>query len=308
MEKEIKRTNYCGELSLNDLNKTVSVVGWVSKKRNLGSLMFVDLRDRSGIIQVLIKTDSIEVPDIRNEYILNITGVVNKKDVANPNLKTGEIEIEASEVVLINTAKQPPFIIAEKTDALEDIRLKYRYLDLRRPNLLKNFITRAKIVKIAHEYLDQNGFIEVETPYLAPSTPEGARDYLVPSRIHKGQFYALPQSPQLYKQMLMVAGFERYYQVARCFRDEDLRADRQPDFTQIDIETSFLTQDQFLTLMEGFVQKVFKEVIDVDIKLPLRRISYDEATNVYGSDKPDTRFDLKLTDIKDLFGKIYKRY
>ena len=301
MEKEIKRTNYCGELSLNDLNKTVSVVGWVSKKRNLGSLMFVDLRDRSGIIQVLIKTDSIEVPDIRNEYILNITGVVNKKDVANPNLKTGEIEIEASEVVLINTAKQPPFIIAEKTDALEDIRLKYRYLDLRRPNLLKNFITRAKIVKIAHEYLDQNGFIEVETPYLAPSTPEGARDYLVPSRIHKGQFYALPQSPQLYKQMLMVAGFEKYYQVARCFRDEDLRADRQPDFTQIDIETSFLTQDQFLTLMEGFVQKVFKEVIDVDIKLPLRRISYDEATNVYGSDKPDTRFDLKLTDIKDLF-------
>ena len=301
MEKEIKRTNYCGELSLNDLNKTVSVVGWVSKKRNLGSLMFVDLRDRSGIIQVLIKTDSIEVPDIRNEYILNITGVVNKKDVANPNLKTGEIEIEASEVVLINTAKQPPFIIAEKTDALEDIRLKYRYLDLRRPNLLKNFITRAKIVKIAHEYLDQNGFIEVETPYLAPSTPEGARDYLVPSRIHKGQFYALPQSPQLYKQMLMVAGFERYYQVARCFRDEDLRADRQPDFTQIDIETSFLTQDQFLTLMESFVQKVFKEVIDVDIKLPLRRISYDEATNVYGSDKPDTRFDLKLTDIKDLF-------
>ena len=301
MEKEIKRTNYCGELSLNDLNKTVSVVGWVSKKRNLGSLMFVDLRDRSGIIQVLIKTDSIEVPDIRNEYILNITGVVNKKDVANPNLKTGEIEIEASEVVLINTAKQPPFIIAEKTDALEDIRLKYRYLDLRRPNLLKNFITRAKIVKIAHEYLDQNGFIEVETPYLAPSTPEGARDYLVPSRIHKGQFYALPQSPQLYKQMLMVAGFERYYQVARCFRDEDLRADRQPDFTQIDIETSFLTQDQFLTLMEGFVQKVFKEVIDVDIKLPLRRISYDEATNVYGSDKPDTRFDLRLTDIKDLF-------
>ena len=301
MEKEVKRTNYCGELSLNDLNKTVSVVGWVSKKGNLGSLMFIDLRDRSGIIQVLIKTDSINVPDIRNEYILNITGVVNKKDVPNPNLKTGEIEIEASEVVLINTAKQPPFIIAEKTDALEDIRLKYRYLDLRRPNLLKNFITRAKIVKIAHEYLDQNGFIEVETPYLAPSTPEGARDYLVPSRIHKGQFYALPQSPQLYKQMLMVAGFERYYQVARCFRDEDLRADRQPDFTQIDIETSFLTQDQFLTLMEGFVQKVFKEVINVDIKLPLRRMSYDEATNVYGSDKPDTRFDLKLTDVKDLF-------
>ncbi len=301
MVNEIKRTNYCGELSINEVGKNVSVVGWVSKRRNLGSLLFIDLRDRSGIIQILIKTDEIEVPDIRNEYILNITGVVNKKDVPNPNLKTGEIEIEAKEVVLVNTSKQPPFIIAEKTDALEDIRLKYRYLDLRRPNLLKNFITRAKIVKVAHEYFDANGFIEVETPYLAPSTPEGARDYLVPSRIQKGKFYALPQSPQLYKQMLMVAGFERYYQIARCFRDEDLRADRQPDFTQIDLETSFLNQDQILTLMEGFVHKVFKDVIDVDIKLPLRRISYQEATNVYGSDKPDTRFDLKLHDIKDLF-------
>ncbi len=301
MINEIKRTNYCGELSLTNLDQTVSVVGWVSKKRNLGSLVFVDLRDRSGIVQILIKTDENEIPDIRNEYILNITGKVNKKDVPNPNLKTGEIEIEATEVVLVNTAKQPPFIIAEKTDALEDTRLKYRYLDLRRPNLLNNFLVRAKIVKIAHEYLDQNGFIEVETPYLAPSTPEGARDYLVPSRIHPGQFYALPQSPQLYKQMLMVAGFERYYQVARCFRDEDLRADRQPDFTQIDIETSFLTQDQFLTLMEGFVQKVFKEVANVDITLPLRRLPYDEAVNVYGSDKPDTRFDLKLVDVKDLF-------
>ena len=301
MVNEIKRTNYCGELSINEVGKNVSVVGWVSKRRNLGSLLFVDLRDRSGIIQILIKTDEIEVPDIRNEYILNITGVVNKKDVPNPNLKTGEIEIEAKEVVLVNTSKQPPFIIAEKTDALEDIRLKYRYLDLRRPNLLKNFITRAKIVEVAHEYFDANGFIEVETPYLAPSTPEGARDYLVPSRIQKGKFYALPQSPQLYKQMLMVAGFERYYQIARCFRDEDLRADRQPDFTQIDLETSFLNQDQILTLMEGFVHKVFKDVIDVDIKLPLRRISYEEATNIYGSDKPDTRFDLKLHDIKDLF-------
>lgn len=301
MVNEIKRTNYCSELSINEVGKNVSVVGWVSKRRNLGSLLFIDLRDRSGIIQILIKTDEIEVPDIRNEYILNITGVVNKKDVPNLNLKTGEIEIEAKEVVLVNTSKQPPFIIAEKTDALEDIRLKYRYLDLRRPNLLKNFITRAKIVKVAHEYFDANGFIEVETPYLAPSTPEGARDYLVPSRIQKGKFYALPQSPQLYKQMLMVAGFERYYQIARCFRDEDLRADRQPDFTQIDLETSFLNQDQILTLMEGFVHKVFKDVIDVDIKLPLRRISYQEATNVYGSDKPDTRFDLKLHDIKDLF-------
>lgn len=301
MEKEIKRTHYCGDLSLNNENEIVSVVGWVSKKRNLGSLLFIDLRDRSGIVQILVKTDEISLPEIRNEYILNVTGKVNKKDVPNKNLKTGDIEIEANEVVLINTAKQPPFIIAEKTDALEDIRLKYRYLDLRRPNMLNYLTTRAKISKIAHEYLDENGFIEVETPYLAPSTPEGARDYLVPSRVQKGKFYALPQSPQLYKQMLMVAGIERYYQVARCFRDEDLRADRQPDFTQIDIETSFLTQDQFLTLMEGFIQKLFKETINYEVKLPLRRMKYDEAVNVYGSDKPDTRFDLKLTDIKDLF-------
>ena len=251
MISNIKRTDYCGELSTNDIGREVSVVGCVSKRRNLGSLLFVDLRDSSGIIQIIIKTDEIEVPDIRNEYILNVTGKINKKDVPNPNLKTGEIEIDANEVILVNTAKQPPFIIADKTDALEDIRLKYRYLDLRRPTLLNNFKMRAKIVKICHEYLDAHRFIEVETPYLAPSTPEGARDYLVPSRLHKGSFYALPQSPQLYKQMLMVAGFERYYQIARCFRDEDLRADRQPDFTQVDIETSFLTQDQFLTLMEG---------------------------------------------------------
>ena len=301
MISNIKRTDYCGELSTNDIGKEVSVVGWVSKRRNLGSLLFVDLRDSSGIIQIIIKTDEIEVPDIRNEYILNVTGKINKKDVPNPNLKTGDIEIEASEVVLVNTAKQPPFIIADKTDALEDIRLKYRYLDLRRPALLQNFKLRAKIVKICHEYLDAHRFIEVETPYLAPSTPEGARDYLVPSRIHKGSFYALPQSPQLYKQMLMVAGFERYYQIARCFRDEDLRADRQPDFTQVDIETSFLTQDQFLTLMEGLIQKIFKETINYEVKLPLRRMKYDEAVNVYGSDKPDTRFDLKLVDVKSIF-------
>ena len=301
MEKEIKRTANCGELRLSDEGKEVSVVGWVSKKRNLGSLMFIDLRDRTGIVQVNVKTDEIEVPDVRNEYILNVTGVVTKKEVANNKIATGEIEIVASKVELVNTSKQPPFIIAENTDALEDIRLKYRYLDLRRPNMLKNFIIRSKITKCAHEYLDENGFIEVETPYLAPSTPEGARDYLVPSRIHQGQFYALPQSPQLYKQMLMVAGFERYYQVARCFRDEDLRADRQPDFTQIDIETSFLTQDQFLTLMEGFIQKVYKDVINYDVELPLRRMPYDTAVNVYGSDKPDTRFDLKLHDLKSIF-------
>ena len=303
MVENIKRSNYCGELNKSNVGETVSVVGWVAKRRNLGSLLFIDLRDVSGIVQILIKTDDIEIPDIRNEYILNITGKVNLKDVPNPNLKTGEIEIEASEVKLINTAKQPPFIIAEQTDALEDTRLKYRYLDLRRPNVLENFKTRAKIVKIVHEYLDEHRFIEVETPYLAPSTPEGARDYLVPSRIHKGAFYALPQSPQLYKQMLMVAGFERYYQIARCFRDEDLRADRQPDFTQIDIETSFLSQDEFLEMMEGLVYKIFKEIKNIEIKLPLRRLTYKEAVETYGSDKPDTRFDLKLNDLKEVLSK-----
>ena len=303
MVENIKRSNYCGELNKSNVGETVSVVGWVAKRRNLGSLLFIDLRDVSGIVQILIKTDGIEIPDIRNEYILNITGKVNLKDVPNPNLKTGEIEIEASEVKLINTAKQPPFIIAEQTDALEDTRLKYRYLDLRRPNVLENFKTRAKIVKIVHEYLDEHRFIEVETPYLAPSTPEGARDYLVPSRIHKGAFYALPQSPQLYKQMLMVAGFERYYQIARCFRDEDLRADRQPDFTQIDIETSFLNQDEFLEIMEGLVYKIFKEIKNIEIKLPLRRLTYKEAVETYGSDKPDTRFDLKLNDLKEVLSK-----
>lgn len=297
---KLKRTNHCGDLTIKDLNKEVWLIGWVSKKRNLGSLLFVDLRDRYGIVQILIKTDEIEVPEIRNEYLLNVRGIVRKKDIPNKNLKTGEIEIEASEIILINKSEQPPLIIADETDALEDVRLKYRYLDLRRPVMQKRFITRAKIVKAVHEYLDAHDFIEVETPILTLSTPEGARDYLVPSRVHKGSFYALPQSPQLFKQLLMVAGFERYYQIAKCFRDEDLRSDRQPDFTQIDIETSFLNEDEILTLTEGLIAKIYKDVINYDVKLPLRRISYDEAVNTYGSDKPDTRFDLKLVDIKDI--------
>ena len=297
---KLKRTNHCGDLTIKDLNKEVWLIGWVSKKRNLGSLLFVDLRDRYGIVQILIKTDEIEVPEIRNEYLLNVRGIVRKKDIPNKNLKTGDIEVEASEIILINKSEQPPLIIADETDALEDVRLKYRYLDLRRPVMQKRFITRAKIVKAVHEYLDAHDFIEVETPILTLSTPEGARDYLVPSRVHKGSFYALPQSPQLFKQLLMVAGFERYYQIAKCFRDEDLRSDRQPDFTQIDIETSFLNEDEILTLTEGLIAKIYKDVINYDVKLPLRRISYDEAVNTYGSDKPDTRFDLKLVDIKDI--------
>ena len=303
VEERFDRTDYCGSLRLSDVGRKVTVLGWVSKKRNLGSLLFIDLRDRGGYVQICVKTDSIDVPEIRNEYILQVEGVVAKKDVANKNLATGEIEIIAKTIKVINSATQPPISTQEITDANEDIRLKYRYLDLRRNCMQKRFKIRANIVKAVHSYLDRHDFIEIETPILAPSTPEGARDYLVPSRVHKGSFYALPQSPQLFKQMLMVAGFERYYQVARCFRDEDLRADRQPDFTQIDVETSFLNQDQILELGEGLISEIFKESIGYEVKLPLRRMEYLEAVNKYGSDKPDTRFDMCLHDVKELMSK-----
>lgn len=308
--EEYKRTHHCGDLRIEDVGKTVDILGWVAKKRNLGSLLFIDLRDRWGIVQVLVKTEEISVPDIRNEHIISVHGVVNKKDQPNKSLATGDIEVEALEIKVINTASQPPIIIADNTDALEDVRLKYRYLDLRRPIMQKRFFIRAKIVKCVHEYLDSLDFVEVETPTLTLSSPEGAKEYLVPSRIHHGCFYALPQSPQLYKQLLMVAGFERYYQVAKCFRDEDLRADRQPDFTQIDLEMSFLNEDQILTIAEGLLQKIFKETINFDVKLPLRRIPYDEAVSKYGSDKPDTRFGMLLENVKDILEKgdfnVYK--
>ena len=303
VEERFDRTDYCGSLRLSDVGRKVTVLGWVSKKRNLGSLLFIDLRDRGGYVQICVKADSIDVPEIRNEYILQVEGVVAKKDVPNKNLATGEIEIIAKTIKVINSATQPPISTQEITDANEDIRLKYRYLDLRRNCMQKRFKIRANIVKAVHSYLDRHDFIEIETPILAPSTPEGARDYLVPSRVHKGSFYALPQSPQLFKQMLMVAGFERYYQVARCFRDEDLRADRQPDFTQIDVETSFLNQDQILELGEGLISEIFKESIGYEVKLPLRRMEYLEAVNKYGSDKPDTRFDMCLHDVKELMSK-----
>jgi len=298
----MERTCYNTQLSLKDVNQEVTLLGWVSKRRNLGSLLFIDLRDRSGIIQITVK-DDVQVPDIRNEYVIQVRGKVAQKEVANPKLKTGEIEVIASEIVVINEASTTPLIIDDETDALEDVRLKYRYLDLRRPVMQEKLKLRAKIVKATHEYLDSHDFIEVETPILTLSTPEGARDYVVPSRIHRGSFYALPQSPQLFKQLLMIGGLERYYQIARCFRDEDLRADRQPDFTQIDIETSFLDENQILTLMEGLLHKIFKDVINHEIKLPLRRLSYEEALNRYGSDKPDTRFGLELVDIKDIAHK-----
>ena len=298
----MERSCYNTELSLKNVGEEVTLVGWVSKKRNLGALQFIDLRDRSGIIQITVN-EGVEVPDVRSEYVISVKGTVHKKDVPNKNLKTGEIEIIAKSIEVFSKAKTTPLIIANETDALEDVRLKYRYLDLRRPCLQENLMKRAKIVKIAHEYFDNNGFIEVETPCLTLSTPEGARDYIVPSRVSHGSFYALPQSPQLFKQLLMIGGMERYYQIARCFRDEDLRQDRQPEFTQIDLEMSFLDQDQILSIMEGYLKKVFKEVINVDIVTPLRRMPYSEAMNVYGSDKPDTRFGLHLYDVKDLLCK-----
>ena len=298
----MERTHYNGRLGLEEVGQKVTLLGWVHKWRNLGSIMFIDLRDKTGIVQVMVNTDKItDLPNIRNEYVIQVFGEVAKKEVENTKLKTGKIEVIASKIVLINEAQTTPMIIDDNTDALEDTRLKYRYLDLRRPCMQEILRTRAKIVKAVHEYLDAHEFLEVETPILCLSTPEGARDYLVPSRIHKGHFYALPQSPQIYKQLLMVGGIERYYQVARCFRDEDLRADRQPDFTQIDIETSFLDQEEFLTLMEGLIAKIMLDVKGIKIDLPLRRMEYDEAVNVYGSDKPDTRFGMHLVDVKSIF-------
>ena len=293
------RSSYNTDLGLKDVGKEVVLVGWVSRKRNLGSLVFIDLRDRSGIIQLTVG-EGVEIPDVRSEYVIQAKGKVAKKDVPNKNLKTGEIEVLVKEIKVLSNAKNTPMIIADETDALEDLRLKYRYLDLRRPCLQENLKKRAKIVHCAHEYFDENGFIEVETPILTLSTPEGARDYIVPSRITHGAFYALPQSPQLFKQLLMIGGMERYYQIARCFRDEDLRQDRQPEFTQIDLEMSFLDQDEILTIMEGFLKKTFKETIGVDIKTPLRRMDYAEAVDVYGSDKPDTRFGLHLIDVTEV--------
>ena len=296
----MERSHYSNELGLANVGEKVTLLGWVSKRRNLGSLLFIDLRDRFGLIQIVVN-DNVTIPDVRNEYVIQVKGEVAKRAVANPKLKSGEIEVIASEVVLLNTAKTTPLIIADETDALEDTRLKYRYLDLRRPCMQHYFDVRDTIKMTTHSFMHRHHFIEIETPMLCASSPEGAKEYLVPSRVHKGQFYALPQSPQMFKQLLMVAGFERYYQIARCFRDEDLRADRQPDFTQIDVETSFLDQNQFLTLMEELIKDIFKATINYDVKLPLRQMTYKEAMDRFGSDKPDTRFGIELNNIKDIF-------
>ena len=296
MERTCRNT----ELSIKDVGRKVTLIGWVAKRRNLGSIIFIDLRDRSGIVQVMVK-DADKAPDVRNEYVIQVKGEVSKRETPNPKMKTGEIEVIAEEIVVVNTAKTTPLIIADETDALEETRLKYRYLDLRRPCMQKYFDIRDKIKISTHSYLHNLQFIEVETPMLCASSPEGAKEYLVPSRLHHGSFYALPQSPQMFKQLLMVAGFERYYQIARCFRDEDLRADRQPDFTQIDIETSFLDQQQFLEMMEGLIHEIFMNTIGYDVKLPLRQMPYKEAMERFGSDKPDTRFGIELHDLKEVF-------
>lgn len=303
----MNRTHNNGELRITDVNKIVELKGWVAKKRNLGGLIFIDIRDRYGITQLVIKPENPNYDvanQLKNEYVIQVKGKVIERESKNKDLPTGDIEIECDELKILNTSIQPPIIIADNTDALEDTRLKYRYLDLRRPCMQKFFITKSKITQAVREYLTSEDFLELETPILAKSTPEGARDYLVPSRLYEGEFYALPQSPQIFKQLYMIAGFERYFQIARCFRDEDLRADRQPEFTQIDIETSFLNDTEIQTIVEGMFKHVFKKVLDIDLKTPFRRIKYEDAMNTYGSDKPDLRFGMELFDCTNLFNHI----
>ena len=301
----LKRTHYCGTLTKNEIGKEVVVCGWVQRQRDLGALIFVDLRDRTGIIQLAFddNTDR-EIFDkafaLRSEFVIMAKGNVRMRSSINTEIPTGEIEIEVNELKVLGESKTPPFEIVENSNAKEDLRLKYRYLDLRRADLQKNILMRHKIAKVTRDYFDENGFIELETPTLIKSTPEGARDYLVPSRIHKGSFFALPQSPQMYKQLLMLSGFDRYMQLARCYRDEDLRADRQPEFTQIDLEMSFVERDDVFAIAEGYVSRLFREVLNVEIPTPLPRMRYDDAMNDYGSDKPDTRFDMKIKDISDI--------
>ena len=298
----MERTHYNGELRLEHVGQEVSLIGWVAKKRNFGQLNFIDLRDRTGICQLLFNEQfSEQIKPVRNEYLLHVHGKVIERKDKNPDLATGEIEIEVSSFEIVNTAKTTPLIIADETDALEDTRLEYRYLDLRRPVMQKKLMMRHQITRSLRDFLDHHGFIEIETPMLGKSTPEGARDYLVPSRVHPGSFYALPQSPQLYKQLLMISGFERYYQFARCFRDEDLRADRQTDFTQVDIETSFLSEDEIISMMEEMMVKLMKEVKGIDVQAPFLRLTYHEAMNRYGSDKPDNRFGMELQELTALF-------
>ena len=303
-----ERTDYSGELGINDLDREVVLMGWVQSHRDHGGVIFIDLRDRQGLVQAVLNPQlSEEVHKkgeaIRDEWVVAIKGVVSKRtpETINPNLKTGEIEVMASEVKILNTSKVIPFLIEEDINVDELLRMKYRYLDLRRPSMKDNIITRHKVATATRDYLNGEGFLEIETPYLTRSTPEGARDFLVPSRLNPGEFYALPQSPQLLKQTLMVSGLDRYYQVVRCFRDEDLRADRQPEFTQIDLEMTFINEDDIMSVVEGMLQAIFKEAKGIEVETPFERISHEEAMLKYGSDKPDTRFGLLLQDISHIF-------
>ena len=301
----LKRTDYCGTFTAKDCGREVVVAGWVQRQRDLGALIFADLRDRTGIVQLAFDdTTDKEIFDkafsVRSEYVLMAKGTVRERSSKNMEIPTGEVEIFVTDLRILGKSETPPFEIIENCQTSELTRLKYRYLDLRRPDLQKNILMRHKITKIIRDYFDDNGFIEIETPILVKSTPEGARDFLVPSRIHKGSFYALPQSPQLYKQLSMVAGFDRYMQIARCFRDEDLRADRQPEFTQIDLEMSFVDVDDVMGRGEGYIQRVFKEAMGIDVQLPLPRLTFKEAMERYGSDKPDTRYEMELCDLGDV--------
>lgn len=301
------RTHMCGELSVNNIGENVSLTGWVQKSRDLGGLLFIDLRDRTGILQVVFNKDTNpelfdKAQKVRGEYVIHVSGTIGARaeNAINTRMKTGYIELLASDINIISKSETPPIYIEDDLNVSENLRLKYRYLDLRRPVMQNIFFVRHKVSKLIRDYFDENGFIEVETPVLTKTTPEGARDYLVPSRVQPGKFFALPQSPQLFKQILMVSGFDRYYQIVKCFRDEDLRADRQPEFTQLDMEMSFVDADDVMCVIEGLMKKVFKDIKDIEISLPLPKITYYEAMERYGSDKPDIRFGLELKDLSDI--------
>ena len=305
MNEKFKRDHHCGQLTKQEAGQEVALCGWVATRRDHGGLIFIDLRDRSGVVQVVIDPAAGEsfkkAEAVRSEYVLQVFGKVRERsaETINPNIATGTIEVVASELNILNPAKTPPFYIEDGIDTDENLRLRYRYLDLRRPEMQKNFILRHKVTKLMRDYLDKHGFLEIETPMLCRSTPEGARDYLVPSRVNPGKFYALPQSPQLFKQLLMVAGMERYFQIARCFRDEDLRADRQPEFTQLDMEMSFVEMEDIMEMMEGLIAYVFEGAMGMKVQLPMQRMTWDTAMDLYGSDKPDLRFDMKLVNMVD---------
>lgn len=304
--KGLHRTHRCTEVSNQNIGETVTVMGWVQKRRNLGSLIFIDLRDRSGLLQVVCDEPQVgnegfeKAGNLRSEFVVAVTGVVQKRSAAvNESLKTGDIEVIANDIRILSEAETPPFPIEENCQTKEELRLKYRYLDLRRPDLQRNIMMKSKVSMLLHNFMEKEGFLEIETPILMKSTPEGARDYLVPSRVHPGSFYALPQSPQLYKQLLMCSGYDRYFQIARCFRDEDLRADRQPEFTQADMELSFVDVDDVIDVNERLLAYVFKEAIGVDVPLPIPRMTWQEAMDRFGSDKPDTRFGMELVDVSE---------